>query len=297
MCALLEETFDSNVDSRIAEGLTERQAVLIVLNGPEIGRRFVLHGASSVIGRDPERANIVLSDRTVSGMHARIDFDPGSGQHFVTDLESRNGVLVNLDRTQNSPLSREDKLFIGSVVLKFTFEDMLESSYRTRLDELLNLDELTGLPVKRVFDYELRRAFERSHSRNTRLSMLMMDLDGLKRINDTYGHLLGSHTIAESGRIIGRAIGRKGLACRYGGDEFISFVRHLSLDQTGQLAERIRSRIEQHRFKLNGQEVKPTISIGIAERTEFVQSPTELVLIADEALYRSKEAGRNVVSR
>jgi two-component system cell cycle response regulator len=296
LCALLEETFDSNVDTAIADNLSERQPVLIVLNGPEIGKRFYLQSASAVIGRDPERANIVLTDRTVSGMHSRIDFDPTSGQHFITDLQSRNGVLVNLDRTENGPLSRDDKIFIGSVILKFTFEDVLENTYRTRLDELINLDDLTGLPVKRVFDYEFRRTFDHARRRGTRLSLLMMDLDGLKKINDTYGHLLGSHTIAEVGKIIGRAIGRKGIACRYGGDEFISFVRNLTLAKSEELGEKIRTRIEGHTFALNGQRAKPTISIGVAALTELVQSPPELVLLADEALYRAKAAGRNTVS-
>lgn len=297
MRALLEETFDSNVDTSLAEDLSEKQPVLIVLNGAEIGKRFPLQGASAVIGRDPDRASVVLSDRTVSGMHSRIDYDPGSDQYFITDLESRNGVLVNLDRTENGPLSREDKIFIGSVILKFTFEDVLESTYRTRLDELLNLDDLTGLPVKRVFDHEFRRAFDYARRRGARLSLLMMDLDGLKQINDTFGHMLGSHTIAEAGKIIGRAIGRKGLASRYGGDEFISFVRNLTLEKTEELSERIRRRIAGHTFRLNGHQATPTISIGVAERTELVQSPPELVLIADEALYRAKAAGRNTVSR
>ncbi|MFN2146940.1 MAG: diguanylate cyclase [Anaerolineales bacterium] len=296
MCALLEETFDSNVDASLAENLSNKQPVLIVLNGDQIGKRFPLQGASAIIGRDPERANIVLSDRTVSGMHSRIDYDAGSSQYVITDLQSRNGVLVNLDRTENGPLSREDKIFIGSIILKFTFEDIVESTYRTRLDELLNLDELTGLPVKRVFDHEFRRAFEFAARRGTRLALLMMDLDGLKRINDTHGHLLGSHTIAEAGRIIGRSIGRKGLACRYGGDEFIAFVRNLTLSKAEELGERIRARIEGHKFVLNGQNASPTISIGVAERTDRVQSPPELVLIADEALYRAKAAGRNAVS-
>jgi two-component system cell cycle response regulator len=297
LCALLEETFDSSVDASLAENLTEKQPVLIVLNGPEIGKRIPLKGASAVIGRDPDRANIILSDRTVSGMHSRIDYDPNSGQYFITDLQSHNGVLVNLDRTENGPLSREDKIFIGSVILKFTFEDVLESTYRTRLDELLNLDDLTGLPVKRVFDHEFRRAFEYSQRRGSRLALLMMDLDGLKQINDTHGHLLGSYTISEAGKIIGRVIGRKGLASRYGGDEFISFVRNLTLEKTVELGERIRTRIQGHSYKLNGQMATPTISIGVAQRTELVQSPPELVLMADEALYRAKAAGRNNVSR
>jgi diguanylate cyclase (GGDEF)-like protein len=161
----------------------------------------------------------------------------------------------------------------------------------------MNIDELTSLPVKRVFDREFRRAFDQALITGMRLSLLMMDMDGLKQINDAYGHLMGSHTIAEVGRLIGKAVGSKGLVCRYGGDEFIAFIRNRTMEKTEALGEHIRERIASHTFRLNGDKASPTISIGVAEKTKVVLSPPELILIADEALYRAKAAGRNAVSR
>ncbi len=124
-----------------------------------------------------------------------------------------------------------------------------------------------------------------------------MDLDGLKQINDTYGHLMGSHAISESGKIIESVVRKKGVACRYGGDEFIAFVRNTTLSKAESVGETIREKIAKHTFELDENSVSPTISIGVAELTDEVQRPAELVKIADDALYRAKKAGRNTVSR
>ncbi len=293
----LEETYESKSDTSLETKLSRQTPVIIVMNGGELGRRFHLKDVATVIGRDPGQAHIVISDRTVSAMHARIDYKASQDQYSVTDLASRNGMLVNSQRITDAPLKKGDKIFIGSTILKFTFEDAYEDRYRTRLDELMNIDELTGLPVKRVFDREFRRAFDQALITGTRLSLLMMDMDGLKQINDTYGHIMGSHTISECGKLIGKAVGHKGMVCRYGGDEFIAFIRNRTLEKTEALGEHIRERIASHTFKLNGHEATPTISIGVAEKTRVVLSPPELILIADEALYRAKVAGRNIVSR
>jgi diguanylate cyclase (GGDEF)-like protein len=293
----LEETYESKSDSALETKLSEQTPVIIVMNGGELGRRYHLKDAATVIGRDPGQAHIVIQDRTVSAMPARIDYKASLNLYSVTDLDSRNGLLVNSQRIAGTPLNKGDKIFIGSTILKFTFEDAYEHRYRTRLDELMNIDELTGLPVKRVFDREFQRAFDQALIHGTRLSMLMMDMDGLKRINDTYGHLMGSKAIAEVGKLTGKAVGGKGMVCRYGGDEFIAFVRNRTLDKTQALGERIRERIASRTITLTGHETTPSISIGVAEKTRFVLTPTELILIADEALYRAKAAGRNVVSR
>lgn len=133
--------------------------------------------------------------------------------------------------------------------------------------------------------------------RGKTLSLSMMDMDGLKRINDTHGHLMGSHTISECGKIIGDIVGKKGTACRYGGDEFIAYMRNRALAEAETIGESIRKSIAMHTFKLNGHSASPTISIGVAELSDEIESPDELVRIADEALYRAKEAGRNTVSR
>jgi diguanylate cyclase (GGDEF)-like protein len=292
-----DTTFNDLSDQTLATKLSQQNPVVMILNGVDLGKRFILDDASSIIGRNPDQANIVLTDRAVSSMHTRIDYNARKRQFFITDLQSRNGIWVNSQRTDNSPLLPGDKIFVGTTILKFALEDAFEDRFHSRVDELMNIDELTGLPIKRVFDQKLSIAFVKAKRRRKNLSLSMMDMDGLKRINDTHGHQLGSHSIAECGKIIGDVVGKKGTACRYGGDEFIAYMRNRTLAEAATIGESIRQRVEQYTFKLNGHSVSPTISIGVAELSNEIESPQELVRIADEALYRAKEAGRNTVSR
>jgi two-component system cell cycle response regulator len=297
MSVFEDTTFNDLSDQTLATKLSQQNPVVMILNGVDLGKRFILDDASSIIGRNPDQANIVLPDRAVSSMHTRIDYNAREHQFFITDLQSKNGIWVNSQRTDNSSLSPGDKIFIGSTVLKFSFEDAFEDKFHTRVDSLMNIDELTGLPVKRVFDQKLSTAFVKAKQRGKTLSLLMMDMDGLKRINDTHGHQLGSHSISECGKIIGDIIGKKGTACRYGGDEFVAYLRKRTLAEAEAVGESIRQNITKHIFKLNGHSVSPTISIGVAELSDQIESPDELIRIADDALYRAKDAGRNTVSR
>jgi diguanylate cyclase (GGDEF)-like protein len=297
MLVFEDTTFNDLSDQTLATNLSQQQPVVMVLNGADLGTRYVLDDASYIIGRNPEKANIVLNDRAVSAMHTRIDYDARQGAFHITDLKSKNGIWVNSRRIEASPLSPGDKIFIGKTILKFKLEDVFEDSFHSNVDKLMNIDELTGLPVKRIFDYKLGIMFVKANRRGKPLSLLMMDMDGLKSINDTYGHQMGSLSISECGKIIGEIIGNQGRACRYGGDEFIAYLRNTSLTAAEEIAEMIRTTIDSHSFQLNGKSVAPTISIGVAEIGQGVDSTEELVRLADEALYRAKEAGRNIVSR
>jgi diguanylate cyclase (GGDEF)-like protein len=120
----------------------------------------------------------------------------------------------------------------------------------------------------------------------------MMDLDGLKSINDNRGHQMGSLCIAEVGKIVGEEISPVGRACRYGGDEFIAYVE-VPESGAAEVAERIRTRVESFEFIRDGVRVHSTISIGLAELKGGLASPDHLLQAADEALYRAKRAGRN----
>ncbi len=295
MLVFEDTTFNDLSDQTLATSLSQQHPVVMVLNGADLGTRYILNDASYIIGRHPEKANIVLHDRAVSAMHTRIDYDAREQAFFITDLESKNGIWVNSRRIDAGPLSPGDKIFIGRTILKFNVEDAFEDSFHTNVDKLMNIDELTGLPVKRIFDHKLSVMFVKSVQRGKPLSLLMMDMDGLKRINDTYGHLMGSYAISECGKIIGEVIGANGRACRYGGDEFIAYLRNTPLQDAQRIGERIRRGIDVHAFKLKAQHIEPKISIGVAEVTPDVDTAEDLVRRADEALYRAKEAGRNIV--
>jgi diguanylate cyclase (GGDEF)-like protein len=125
--------------------------------------------------------------------------------------------------------------------------------------------------------------------------MMMMDMDGIKQINDTHGHAFGAYAIAETGRIIKRVVGKKGLASRFGGDEFMAFIPDASIETAQCIGEEIRESVENHSYVKDDVVLEPTICIGISV-LKYGDTLETLLTRADAALYHSKRAGRNLVS-
>lgn len=267
--------------------------VLIVLSGNEVGQR-VLVEQTMVIGRDPS-AGLRLTDGLVSWHHARIE-DRGDSW-AVVDLQSTNGTLVNGDRISERVLNPNDKIVFGSTVVSFELQDELQQQYNEVVERLLNIDDLSGLLVRRKFDTELTLLLEQAGHQGRSLALLVMDLDGVKRINDTHGHLFGAYVIGESGRLIGRVLGPRGIACRFGGDEYIAALPGCTADQGAQLGEEILAAVAKHPYEREGIRLHPGISVGVAAFPEDAADTAALFQRADEALYRAKQAGKNRVCR
>jgi diguanylate cyclase (GGDEF)-like protein len=274
-----------------------RQPVLVVVQGEEIGRRYPLETGRLVVGRDEDRVDIAIADPSVSARHALLVIDPENDRYGIVDLGSRNGTYVNGSPVETGALHDGDKIFLGTTVLKFTFHDSIEEQFHGEIERLMHLDSLSGLYVRRWFDQEFPRAFARARDGGGELSVAMMDLDGLKAINDRHGHQLGSHCIAEVGRHIKASLPAGASAARFGGDEFVAWLPGGDLGDALATAERIRRRVEEADFRRGAIAVAPTISIGVASFGPDVQGPDDLLRRADEALYRAKKAGRNAVSR
>jgi diguanylate cyclase (GGDEF)-like protein len=129
------------------------------------------------------------------------------------------------------------------------------------------------------------------------LAVYMMDMDGLKKINDTHGHFAGATSIATVGGRLGKLVtAEHGLVSRFGGDEFSAFVPGISRDAALQLGERLRIAVAGEPVAIGDVAVRPTISIGLAWYPEDGAGVEVLTRHADEALYRAKAAGRNCVS-
>jgi two-component system cell cycle response regulator len=124
----------------------------------------------------------------------------------------------------------------------------------------------------------------------------MMDLDGLKKINDTHGHHVGARTIAAVGCLLGELVGSDGLVTRFGGDEFTAFAPDHDRDAGIALGETIRGALRARPVDCGTADVRPTISIGVAAFPEDGETPEKLTRRADAALYRAKAAGRDTVS-
>ena len=270
---------------------------ITVLTGTATGRMFELGQGPTIVGRDPKAA-IQLIDDGVSRHHAQIRND---GQLlWVADLGSRNGTYVNGVRiTGETVLNDGDKLQVGrAIVLRFAFHDELDQSFHENLVSSALRDPLTRLFNKRYFLDRLDGELKFALRHHTPLTLLMLDVDHFKRVNDTHGHLAGDALLVRLGEVISHAVRNEDVVARFGGEELVVILRSTTIDAATLLADRLRRVVEQTTVAHGGRDVRATVSIGIASYpTLLVATPQELLEAADKALYRAKHAGRNRVSQ
>jgi len=274
---------------------------LVVLQGPSLGDLFEIADDALILGSDPFKADIVVRDVEVEPRHAEVYRAPRSGGYAVRDVSAGKGIAINGEvlgcpRTGRA-LSDGDRIALGDSVLEFSHRDPVKASFYDELHRLVNQDHLTGLLSKGRFDDEFEHRLEATVDEERPLSILMADIDGLKKINDAHGHLLGEFVVGEIGRIIGGLHEEDGRgATRFGGDEYQSILPGLTKEEALEVAEEIRRRVRARPFEQGGVTAETTLSIGVAAYPEDGTTREALTHAADEALYRAKRAGGNAVS-
>jgi len=165
------------------------------------------------------------------------------------------------------------------------------------LERLATRDGLTGLANRRHFDENLVVELRRAHRDRTELSLILADVDHFKRFNDRYGHVEGDECLRRVASVLGGCARRvMDLAARYGGEEFAVLLPSTPREAASGLAERMRRNVAELRLPHAGSDVAPhvTLSLGVAsQRPGVAFAPEELIEVADRALYRAKETGRN----
>ena len=278
-----------------------KRPVLVVLQGQSLGQTIQLDKERTVIGRGTQ-ADLVLRDEIASRLHAeiiRLGVEEGLVEYYVNDLDSTNGTFLNGTKVTSQQLLEDgDKVKIGNHLMKFAMLDEFEAEFQERLHQMTQRDELTGLRSRRSLFADLDREISQAaRSEDPQpISVIMMDLDFFKRVNDGRGHLVGSHTIRETGHIIRDVVGSADLAARYGGEEYLAYVfggRERGLE----IAEKIRKSVERHPFPASTtdstQTMYVTISMGVSSFPEDGKVALDLVQKADQALFRAKLGGRN----
>lgn len=165
-----------------------------------------------------------------------------------------------------------------------------------RLRELASHDGLTGLYNHRMYYLRLEDEFIRRQRTKAPISVLLLDIDHFKRINDRYGHLVGDLVLKTLSELVMRSCRAMDVACRYGGEEITVILPETDAESAMVIAERLRQAIEAHLFELEGDnERRVTVSIGVATASDAAGSARALTESADRALYQAKEQGRNRV--
>jgi diguanylate cyclase (GGDEF)-like protein len=162
------------------------------------------------------------------------------------------------------------------------------------MESLTRTDPLTGLANRRHFDATLAAELKRFDRYATPVSLVMVDLDHFKRVNDTYGHAGGDAVLAEVARRLQTMTRETDLVARFGGEEMCVVLPSTSLDGAAQLAERLREVLAASPVPFDGEPIPVTASFGVATATR-IGGPAGLIRDADAALYRAKHQGRNRV--
>ena len=224
---------------------------------------------------------------------------PTEAAAIAFPLECRGktiGALVGLDR---SAAAREPRFVAGTqaAVLRALEPGAiaLDNAVRVVRAEALSVtDDLTQLYNSRYLSQVLRRETKRASRSGRPLSLLFIDLDGFKSINDTHGHLYGSRALVEAAGLIRQSARETDVVARFGGDEFALILPDTGSEGAAAVGERIRERVDAHGFlQGDGLDIHLTVSVGVATLPDVAASTEGLIQAADEAMYHVKEHGKN----
>ncbi len=296
------DTEEDSSDRTVIQGikdltgaLSNRQAYLIVISGSAVGRMFKVTNKVRV-GRAQD-CEIFLDDDGISRIHAQLEQDE-FGSVIIEDMNSTNGTYFNGTRINRHQLRDGDKIQIGSTtILKFSYQDSLEEAFHQHQYDSATKDGLTRIYNKKYFSEQIAKDFAYALRHNEITSLIMIDIDHFKQVNDEYGHQAGDFVLRELSAIVGDALRSEDLFARIGGEEFAIILREIDERRAHVLAERIRRTVEVHKFIWEGQRIRVTISLGVSTLASAnFRSPAEMIRTADEYLYRAKNSGRNRVA-
>jgi diguanylate cyclase (GGDEF)-like protein len=248
--------------------------------------------AGWVIQHDTLLASADLrSDRLVgSSTAAAVLAFPLRGREHVV------GALVGIDRGVSRLVPRPAAAVVRAMdTLLAPAAAVLETALLLKRTEALSVtDDLTRLYNSRYLNHVLRRETKLAVRTGRSLSLLFIDLDGFKSINDKHGHLAGSRALVEAGAVIRGSARETDIVARFGGDEFALILPDTGPTGALAVAERIRDRIARHSFLAGeGLDIRITASVGVATLPDVAVAADELVQAADAAMYRVKDRGKN----
>ncbi len=295
-----EDFYDSTVEVTVSRDMSsfmdvaqQQQAMLLVLSGERIGHRVQLGETRLMIGRGTT-CELILDADSVSRQHACVEWS--DGQHRLVDKGSTNGTFVNHQRIGERVLHDGDQIQIGKALLKYLAGGNIEAVYHEEFQRLMHHDGLTNARTKASFEEAYRVALMVERAKPKPVSLILFDIDHFKRVNDTHGHTAGDAVLQQLAGIVEAMVGSRYLFGRLGGEEFGILLEGEPLGEACALAEQIRRRVQDAKFRFEDVPIPITVSLGAAERAPGApETAEEFFERADQLLYAAKGAGRNCV--
>jgi len=253
------------------------------------------------------RETDVISRVSVGVEAVRFNDLTGRDDYEPLKAQSRSAILVPLStHGQHSGLiiaeSAEAAAFSGrdeqllSVVARSAGLALENAELHRRAEELSIIDELTGAHNYRYFVQKFQEEKKRAVRYNLPLSIIMVDIDWFKKLNDGYGHEVGNIVLKSLAATIRSCVRDVDIFARYGGEEFVVILPQTPQKEASHIGERIREQVEKTIIDAGGSgKLKITVSVGVSSYPENGHSEEELVSVADQALYRAKGSGKNLV--
>lgn len=218
--------------------------------------------------------------------------ETGTRKLFIPCQDVENGVVVLWGiRRRLSPEAVGDAVLL----LEHCELSLLNLQKLHQIRHQTFVDDLTGLYNSRYLKFALTNAMLKCKKPEQAFSVLFIDVDHFKGVNDRYGHLIGSEFLVAIGKTIKNAVRNIDPVFRYGGDEFVVILQQTPLDGAQEIGERIRKNIERRVFLIKGERLHTTVSIGVATYPEHASEKETLLKLADEAMYAAKKESRNAV--
>ena len=290
---MLYDPSDNTLQVKVVYGLKDKKHEDDINNGlvecqkikPDVGIAGKVYTEKRSIitnlgGRDP-RFNQLDSDNNVSSLICVPLIAKGECIGIINITNKKNGKLFN----------KKDLEFIEALANQAAI-----AVDNAQLYELATKDGLTKLYIHRHFYFLLESEIKRVQRYHHVLSLIMLDIDDFKRVNDTYGHLVGDIVLKEIATTIQKTIRHVDIPARYGGEEFTIILPETSAINAVTIAERLRGKIKEIAVKVDEDTIiRPTVSIGIAEYPNAADNIKDLIDAADKALYMSKAHGKDCI--
>jgi diguanylate cyclase (GGDEF)-like protein len=289
---------DSTVESVVPPGpLLRREDIsLLILTGPAAGQYHKLPYEGGLIGRALD-VDVTIPDPGVSRHHARI-LREEKNVFVIADLDSNYGVWIEGERARTQPLQDGDRVQLSAdTLIRVRYQDTKETEILDRIQDAVRRDALTGVANRRYLIERLDQELAYARRHNASFTVLMIDVDFFKRINDTRGHQIGDELLRAVGRSLHQAVRVEDLVARYGGDEFMVFARGYDDTEGAHFADRLVRSIRDRPIHIGEDNYSVTLSIGVASyHRGDPDSLMQLITRADAALYQAKARGRNQVA-